>query len=277
MKRDTVINLDPEEGSSSQQGTSAYEEHAEIVKQLKSKTKPTTFASVRQRRERLKKKVKTESPQSETPPSSSQSKRFKPCNKKRRGFNQSFDERLWSIGASRNSNNQLIVHFSTQMYTIYDKWSSDYNCASTISVYQLNTETDVNAIRSYKCGHYGSSDSSPAFAKIAVSGWSMVEYEPHHHHRDRDRYDGSGCDSEFEDSGLQFNFESNSLESETELLDIDSLTQDILIKYIIALVHPSIDQGAESELKSEVNALNKTGSPDDDIWYAIWKMHSSNK
>jgi hypothetical protein len=106
---------------------------------------------------------------------------------------------------------------------MYDKWFSNYSCASTISVYQINTETDVDAIRSYKCGHYGSNDSPPAFAKIA------------------------------------------------------SLTQDILIKYIIALVHPSIDQGAESELKSEVNALNKTGSPNDEIWYAIWKMHLSSK
>jgi hypothetical protein len=185
-------------------------------------------------------------------------------------------EEVWTINAE-NSWDQLLVYYSEGMYDISDRTSQDYHISSSISVLKLTSQVSVKDLRTYQCGVYGAPPRE--FAKIAVSGISMWDYEPHNHHLDPDRYDSSGCDSELDeiDTSIWFKYESRSVENEINFLGIEGLTQDLFIKYLIALVEPNVDKHAVQELQKAIRDLvedsNANVSADDGTWFNIWKLH----
>ncbi|KAI8884686.1 hypothetical protein K501DRAFT_271491 [Backusella circina FSU 941] len=250
------MNIDPQEQS--------------IVSQLISNTKKTTVDSVRQKINRLKKKA------GETQAVGSSNRK----RRKTRGIIEYYKEDVWNLNVEGSNGGQIIVYYAEKMYQITDRFSEIYDVASTISLFYLTTDINLKQVQQYKCG-VGSITLPPTgFAKIAVSGNSMVEYEPHNHYNNPDRYDDSGCDSEFEnvDTSIWFKFESRPMANEVDLLHIDGLTEDLLIKYVIALVQPTVDKFAVKELEQNVKvfAEKKTTistSPNDNTWFNIWKLH----
>jgi hypothetical protein len=173
----------------------------------------------------------------------------------RRGEYHSIEENFWAIQSGTQGQPPLLVSFVNE--SDYDhescKPSGDFN--ATLSVQPLNGNTNLTDLQNTQ---------SHSFHKLAISVCAQT----------------SGGSWGGEDIWGRQHVSSEPLADEVKILDVEGLTEDLLMKFIISIVQPELHFNGETPLVNEINELRSNGSiaytPKNHLWLDLWKYYSEN-
>ncbi|KAL9548346.1 hypothetical protein MBANPS3_005723 [Mucor bainieri] len=174
------------------------------------------------------------------------------------------DKSFWIIESGTPGKPGLLVSFYKEFYYNDSDCILNFNHHATLGVQPLTASIDVKHISAFGSARYGDPIrfSSRDFHKVAMAVCAN---------------NGGGSWGGGGDVWSTDNIIARSLAKEVDMLDIDGLTEELLMAYLVAVVQPELPSNGDTPLRNMVNKRKANGtipvSPANHLWFDCWKYH----
>ncbi|KAI8886275.1 hypothetical protein K501DRAFT_270010 [Backusella circina FSU 941] len=182
------------------------------------------------------------------------------------GDNQSSShEQFWTIQSCNAQTAPLLVAFSNNAYYNVDDCIPQNHFYATLSVQPLDgcALLKRNTLRQ---GRYSNSE-----------GYLRLPSRPFHKLSLYVNATGTSGSWGVEDIWGDQETECDGLEQEVKMLDLEGLTEDLLMIYIIAVVQPNLESDGEAPFVRYINRCKSNGvipvQPKNHLWLDLWRLH----
>jgi hypothetical protein len=176
-------------------------------------------------------------------------------------------EHCWTIQSNNPQNNSLVVTFINEAFYNSEECIPSNHFYATVSVQPLdkNTQLGRNDLREY---HFSFSD------------WKVIGLDHKSFHKLSLNVKSTGFNGSWGVTDIWGDEEAtcNGLSEEVKLLDLEGLTEDLLMTYLIAIIQPKLLLDGEVPFINQINRFKSDGQipvqPKNHLWFDVWKFYA---